>query len=90
MNKSELIDAIAESTGLTKADTGKSVDALIASVTKSLQKGNKVTLPGFLTLEKVAKPARKGRNPSTGAEITIAAKNAIKIKAGKTLQDAVN
>ncbi len=90
MNKSELIDAIANSTGLTKTDAGKAVDALIANVTKSLKKGDKVTLPGFLTLEKVAKPARKGRNPSTGAEITIAAKNAVKIKAGKTLQDAVN
>ncbi len=90
MNKTELIDAIASSTGLTKSDAGKAVDALAENVTKALQNGDKVTLPGFITFEKVAKPERQGRNPSTGAAITIAAKNAVKIKAGKTLQDAVN
>ena len=90
MNKTELIDAIASSTGLTKADSTKAVDSLIANVTKSLKNGNKVTIPGFLTLEKSRRPERKGRNPSTGAEITIAAKNVVKVKAGKALQDAIN
>lgn len=90
MNKGDLIDAIAAEAGVTKADAGKAVDALINAVTKSVKKGDKVTIPGFATFEKIARPARKGRNPATGKEITIAAKNAVKIKAGKSLQDAVN
>ena len=90
MNKTELIDAIATSAGLTKADAGKAVDALIENVTKSVKSGSKVTLPGFATFEKSTRSARKGRNPATGKEIDIPAKNVVKIKAGKTLQDAVN
>ena len=54
------------------------------------KKGSKVTIPGFLTVEKVARAARTGRNPATGETINIAAKNVVKIKAGKTLQDSVN
>jgi DNA-binding protein HU-beta len=90
MNKSELIDTIAAEAGLTKTDAAKSLDVFINAVTKSLKNGTKVTIPGFVTFEKIARPARTGRNPSTGKEIKIAAKNAVKIKAGKTLQDAIN
>lgn len=90
MNKTELIEAVAKSTKLTKADAGRAVDAVISAITSSVKKGKDVTLPGFATFKKVKRPARKGRNPATGKEIKIAAKNVVKIKAGKTLQDAVN
>jgi len=90
VNKSELIEAIAKATDSTKIDAAKHVDAFISAVTDSVKNGSKVTLPGFATFEKIARPARDGRNPSTGETIKIAAKNVVKIKAGKTLQDAVN
>ena len=90
MNKSELIDTIAKSTGLTKADVTKVINAFAETVTKNLKKGIKITLPGFLTFEKSKRAARTGRNPQTGKEIKIAAKNVVKVKAGKTLQDAIN
>jgi DNA-binding protein HU-beta len=90
MNKTELTDALAASTGSTKIEAAKAIDALISTITDNVNNGNKVTIPGFATFEKVARPARKGRNPATGKEIDIAAKNVVKIKAGKTLQDAVN
>jgi DNA-binding protein HU-beta len=90
MNKTELIDAIASNTGLSKADASRAVDALIDSVTGALKGGSKVTIPGFLTLEKSRREARTGRNPSTGETIKIAAKNVVKVKAGKTLQESVN
>lgn len=89
MNKTELIDAIAKSTKLTKADVTKVMNSLVENVTKGVKKG-KVSLPGFVTFEKVKRSARKGRNPATGKEIKIAAKNVVKVKAGKTLQDSVN
>lgn len=90
MNKSELINAVAKDTGGTKACAAKAVDSIIANITKSVKKGQKVTIPGFAIFDKVKRPARKGRNPATGKEITIKAKNVVKIKAGKALQDAVN
>jgi DNA-binding protein HU-beta len=62
----------------------------VKNITSSVKKGNKVTLPGFAIFEKIKRPARTGRNPATGKEMKIAAKNVVKIKAGKTLQDAVN
>jgi DNA-binding protein HU-beta len=90
MNKNDLVTAIALAAGLTKVDAAKAVDATIETITKSVNNGEKVTLPGFAIFEKVARPARKGRNPSNGQEIDIPAKNVVKIKTGKTLQDAVN
>lgn len=90
MNKAELIDSIADSADLTKADAAKAVDALIKNVTASIKNGKKVTIPGFATFTKARRAARKGRNPATGKEISIAAKNVVKIKPGKSLQDAVN
>tara|TARA_B100001564_G_C20545123_1_gene626240 strand:- start:667 stop:948 length:282 start_codon:yes stop_codon:yes gene_type:complete len=93
MNKTELIEAVAKDTKLTKADVAKVLNSVSGNVTKALKKGKigvKVTLPGFLTFEKAKRNARKGRNPQTGKEIKIAAKTVVKVKAGKTIQDAIS
>lgn len=89
MNKSELVEAIAKSTKLTKVDVTNVLDAFIATSKKELKKGGEINLVGFLSLKKVKRAARNGRNPSTGKAIKIAAKNVVKAKIGKTLQDAV-
>jgi DNA-binding protein HU-beta len=90
MNKTELIDAIAKSAGLTKADAGKALDAFTSSVTGALKKGDSVTLIGFGTFKVSARAARTGRNPQTGKEIKIAARKVPAFSAGKALKDAVN
>ncbi len=90
MNKGELIDSIAKHSGLTKADSGKALEATLESVTKSLKKGEKVSVPGFGTFSVSKRAARKGRNPQTGEEIQIKARNVAKFKAGKGLSEAVN
>jgi DNA-binding protein HU-beta len=89
MNKTELVAAIAKDSKLTKADAEKALNALIGVVGKALKKGEKVTIPGFVTISKVKRSARSGRNPQTGKEIKIAAKNVAKFKAGKTLTDSL-
>ena len=89
MNKSELIDAIAEKGGLSKTDAGKALDATIASITEALKSGDTVTLVGFGTFNVKERAARTGRNPQTGAEIKIAASKVPAFKAGKALKDAV-
>jgi DNA-binding protein HU-beta len=90
MNKGELIEAIANDSKITKADAGRVLDTIITSVTKTLKKGNKVTLIGFGTFSVSKRAARKGRNPQTGKEIKIAAKKVEKFKAGAELAKAVN
>lgn len=90
MNKTELIAAIAKETSLSQADSEKAVNALIALITKAIKKGDKVTIPGFMTVSKEKRKARTGRNPKTGEEIKIAAKNVAKFKSGKTLEEALN
>ena len=90
MNKSELIDAIAKQTGLSKKDAGKALDALTGAVAKELKKKGKVQLVGFGTFETVKRAARTGKNPQTGAAIKIPAATVPKFKAGKALKDAVN
>ena len=90
MNKTELIDAIAASTNLPKTNVSEVLGAFADQITAGVKKGNKTVWPGFLTFEVVNRPERQGRNPSTGATMTIAAKNVVKVKAGKTLQDAAN
>ncbi|MFV0483024.1 MAG: HU family DNA-binding protein [Bacteroidales bacterium] len=90
MNKSELIDAIAEKAGLTKADSKKALDAFMSVVAKTLKKGDKVALVGFGTFSVSKRSARNGRNPQTGATIKIAAKKVAKFKAGAELSAAVN
>ncbi len=96
MNKSELIDAIAESAELTKADAGRALDGFIGAVTKALSdttvdiEKRSVALVGFGTFAVKERAERKGRNPQTGAEITIKAAKIPSFKAGKSLKDAVN
>lgn len=89
MNKSELIDAIAQEAGLTKVDARKALDAFINVVGKSLAKGDKVGLVGFGSFTVQMREARDGRNPATGAKITIPAKKVIKFRPGNDLNDVV-
>jgi len=90
MNKSELIDAIAENSGLSKADSSRALDAVITSVSGALKDNDPVTIVGFGTFLVRQRAARTGRNPQTGAEIQIAAANVPAFKPGKALKDAVN
>lgn len=90
MNKGQLISKIAEDAGLTKAQATSALDAVVDGVTGTLKSGDKLTLVGFGTFAISARAARKGRNPQTGAEINIPAKNVVKFKAGKDLTEKVN
>jgi DNA-binding protein HU-beta len=90
MNKTELVDAIAKETGLSKKDAEKSVKAFTDVVSKELKKKGKVQLVGFGTFEVAKRAARTGKNPQTGAAIKIPAAVVPKFKAGKALKDAVN
>ncbi|MDD6789213.1 MAG: HU family DNA-binding protein [Lachnospira sp.] len=90
MNKSELIAAVAEKSGLSKKDSEKALAAFTAAVTEELKKDQKVQLVGFGTFEVSSRAARTGKNPQTGKEIEIPASKAPKFKAGKTLKAAVN
>jgi nucleoid DNA-binding protein len=90
MNKGELIEAVANATSSTKADAGRAIDATIDAVTKALKKGDTVTLIGFGTFKVSKRAARTGRNPQTGAELKIPARNAPSFKAGAALKAAVN
>ena len=89
MNKAELISKVAEKTDLTKKDAEKAVSAVLASIEEAMTKGEKVQLVGFGTFEIRERAARKGRNPQTGAEISIAAARVPVFKAGKALRDSV-
>ncbi len=90
MNKSELVDAMASHSGLSKADSKRALDALTTSVEGALKKGDKVSLVGFGSFSISKRAARTGRNPQTGKEIKIAAKNVVKFKAGADLSGKVN
>ena len=90
MNKSDLIDAIAADAGISKAAAKAALESFTSNVTATLKKGGKVALVGWGTFSVSQRAARTGRNPQTGAEITIAAKNVAKFKAGAGLSDAVN
>ena len=89
MNKSELIDAIAEKGGLSKTDAGKALDATIASITEALKAGDTVTLVGFGTFNVKERAARTGRNPQTGETIKIKAKKVARFKPGKGLSEKI-
>ena len=89
MNKSELIDQIAESADLSKAAATRALEATIAAVKTSLGKGEMVTLVGFGTFYVGERAARSGRNPRTGASIKIKAAKLPKFRAGKGLKDAL-
>lgn len=90
MNKANLIDNIAGQLDISKADAGRAVDAMVEAITSALKSGDDVALVGFGTFGVKKREARKGRNPKTGAEITIAASNVPFFKPGKGLKDAVN
>ncbi len=90
MNKSDLVDAMAADAGISKAAAKKALESLTNSVTKTLKKGDKVSLVGWGTWSVSKRDARTGRNPQTGKTIQIPAKKVVKFKAGAGLSDAVN
>ena len=90
MNKTELIDAIAEAADLPKASAGRALDATIDAITAALKNGDSVSLVGFGTYTVKKREARTGRNPQTGEPIEIKAAQVPSFKAGKALKDAVN
>ena len=89
MNKTELINAVAEGSELSKKDSTRVVDSVMETITKALKNGEKVEILGFGAFSVSERAARKGRNPQTGEEIEIAASKAPTFKAGKNLKDAV-
>jgi DNA-binding protein HU-beta len=89
MTKAEIVDKIAKGAELTKAQAEKAASIFMDSIVEALKAGDKVTFVGFGIFSVSEKAARVGRNPQTGAEIKIPAKIAVKFKAGKTFQDAV-
>ena len=90
MNKTELIDAMADSADISKAAAGRAFDAAVAAITEALKNGDQVSLIGFGTFKISERAARTGRNPQTGETIQIAASKSPSFKAGKALKDAVN
>jgi DNA-binding protein HU-beta len=89
MNKSELIEAVAQSADISKAAATRAVDGMVQTITKALKKGDQVTLVGFGTFGVRERAARSGRNPRTGETINIKASKVPGFKAGKALKDAV-
>jgi DNA-binding protein HU-beta len=90
MNKADLIDKIAASTGISKTAAGAAIDCFIDSVTSALKKGDRVTLVGFGTFSVSQRKARSGRNPQTGGVIKIAARRVAKFTPGVELKKHVN
>lgn len=90
MNKNELVTAVSDAAGLSKADATKAVDSVFDTVTEELKQGREVRLVGFGTFAVTRRAATTGRNPRTGEAIQIKASNQPKFKAGKALKEAVN
>ena len=90
MNKTELVAAMAEKGGLSKESAEAALKAFADVVAEELKKGEKIQMVGFGTFEVSERAAREGRNPQTGASMTIAASKAPKFKAGKALKDMLN
>jgi DNA-binding protein HU-beta len=90
MNKAELIDAIAADAGLSKADAKRALDGFVNVTGGALKKGDRISLVGFGSFSVSSRAARTGRNPQTGKEIKIAAKNVVRFKAGSELSGKVN
>lgn len=90
MNKTELISAIAEGAGLSKADAKKALDVTLSTIANAMKEGDKVALIGFGTFAVTERPAREGINPATKAKIQIPAKKVMKFKAGSELADSLN
>lgn len=93
MNKTDLVDALADQTGMTKADAGRAIDALFSTddgiIAKAMKSRERVQLTGFGTFESKFRKARQGRNPQTGEAIQISAMHTASFRAGKGLKDAV-
>ena len=89
MNRSELVDLVAEKANLSKKDSDKALKAVLDSITESLVKGEKVQLVGFGTFEVRNRKEREGRNPATGEKITVKAQKTPAFKPGKALKDNV-
>lgn len=90
MKKVELVEAVADRVGLTKADATRALDTVLEVIKEALVKGDKVPLVGFGTFGVSKRAAREGRNPKTGETVQIAARNAVTFKPGTALKDAVN
>ena len=90
MNKQELIDAVAAGAGVSKNEASKTVQAALDVITEAVSRGEAVQLIGFGAFSQGQRAARTGRNPTTGAEIAIAAANTVKFTAGKAFKDVVN
>ncbi len=90
MSKTNLVDFMAEETGLTKADASHALEAMMKGITKGLKEEGKVTLTGFCTFTTKDKPATTARNPRTGETVPVPARTAVTIKAGSKLKDALN
>jgi len=89
MTKTELVEFMAEKAEVSKAEAGRLLDAFMEGVTKGLVEEGKVALTGFLTFEKKMREERSARNPQTGETITIPARNAVTVKVGSKLKEAV-
>lgn len=89
MNKAELIDKVSGDAGITKTQANAALDSFVDAVTRTLKKGDKVTLVGFGTFSVTKRAARNGRNPQTGAVIKIKAKKVARFKAGKELSSKI-
>lgn len=90
MNRQELVKAVADKSGQSQSAVGEMLNALISTVQDTVAAGDKIALVGFGTFESTKRAERKGRNPSTGAEITIAAATLPKFSPGKAFKDVVN
>ncbi|MBA3604859.1 MAG: HU family DNA-binding protein [Actinomycetota bacterium] len=90
MTKAELIDSVAKTAAVSKADAERTLAAFFDHVTKSTKKGEKVAWPGFGSFSTTKRAARKGRNPQTGAPVKIAAATAMKFTPSATLKTALN
>ncbi len=90
MNKTEMVNNVADSTGLTKADAGRAVESVFEQIRSSLKNHESVAIVGFGTFSTGNRAARTGRNPRDGSVVNIPASTVVKFKAGKALKDAVN
>jgi DNA-binding protein HU-beta len=90
MNKTDLIEAMADAADISKAAAGRALDGMVDAIAQALKQGDSVAVIGFGTFVLRERAARTGRNPRTGEEITIAASKSPAFKAGKALKDAVN
>lgn len=85
MNRNELVAAVAEKTGLNKGQSDLALKAVLETIASAVKAGDKVSLPGWLTISVADRPERTARNPSTGANIIVPAKKVVKVKAGSNL-----